>query len=85
MSVIKYLERLKRMDALIRRNATGSPENFADRMNLCRSALMKNLCEMKKMGAPISYCKQRQTYYYKEEKELFIGFIYRSLLKKISS
>jgi hypothetical protein len=75
MSAIKYLERLQRIDAMICRKATGTPEKFAARINICRSALMECLREMKELGAPIAYCKQKQSYYYKEEKRLFIGFV----------
>jgi hypothetical protein len=79
MSFLKYLQRLERIDYLIRRKATGTPEEFASRMNLCRSALMGYIREMKKLGAPIAYCKQRQSYYYEEEKQLFFGFIKNQL------
>ncbi|TGE12630.1 hypothetical protein [Hymenobacter elongatus] len=75
MSVIKYLGRLEQIDALISRKATGTPDEFADRLNLCRSALMHCIKEMKELGAPIAYCKQQQSYYYKENKRLFIGFV----------
>jgi hypothetical protein len=71
---LKYLHRIKRIDELIQRKSTGTPEEFASRMNLCRSALMEYLREMKELGAPIAYCKRRQSYYYEEEKQLFIGF-----------
>jgi predicted DNA-binding transcriptional regulator YafY len=70
MSFLKYLQRLERIDYLIRRKATGTPEEFAIQMNLSRSALMEYIREMKEIGAPIVYCRQRQSYYYKEEKQL---------------
>jgi hypothetical protein len=82
MSFLKYLHRLERIDGLIRRKATGTPEEFAERLGLCRSALMEYIREMKELGAPIAYCKQRQSYYYEEEKQLFIGFTSNRLSEK---
>ncbi|MEQ9403260.1 MAG: hypothetical protein RIM99_06745 [Cyclobacteriaceae bacterium] len=79
MPITKYLNRLERMDALIRRKSTGAPEQFAEKMNMSRSALMRNLAELKKLEAPIEYDSYRQTYYYSEEVELNFGF------KKISA
>lgn len=60
---------------MICRKATGPPDRFAARINICRSALMQTIKEMKELGAPIAYCKQRQSYYYQDDKHLFIGFI----------
>jgi hypothetical protein len=82
MSFLKYLRRLERIDDLIRRKATGTPEEFAERLGLCRSALMEYLREMKEIGAPIAYCRHRESYYYEEEKELFIGFAKNRLAKE---
>lgn len=36
---------------------------------------MDYLRELREMGAPISYCKRRESYIYREEKQLFIGFV----------
>jgi hypothetical protein len=82
MSFLKYLHRLERIDDLIRRKATGNPKEFANKMSLCRSALMGYIREMKELGAPIAYCRRRESYYYEEEKELFIGFAKNRLAKE---
>lgn len=73
MSLLKYVERLKRMDDLIRRKATGTPEEFARRLGLGKSVLMDELRELKELGAVVTYCKERQSYYYKEDFVLKIG------------
>lgn len=74
MSFLRYLHRLRRMDDLIRRKATGPPEEFARRLGLGRSALMDHLREMRELGAKISYCRARQSYYYKQPIRLVISF-----------
>jgi ribosomal protein S25 len=73
MSLLKYIERLKRMDDLIRRKATGTPDEFASRLGLGKSVLMDELRELKELGAEITYCKQRKSYYYTQDFVLQIG------------
>lgn len=67
------------MDDLIRRKATGSPEQFAEKMGMDRSTLMRYLSELKKLDAPIYFDPIKQSYYYEEEVYLELGF------KKIST
>lgn len=64
MALIKYIQRLKRIDDLIERKATGGPNEFAKKLNLSRSVLLGYLQEMKKLGFPIKFCKNRNSYYY---------------------
>ena len=73
MSIIKYLDRIKRMDDLIRRKATGTPDEFAERLDLSRSALMKYLKLLKEINAPLEYDQYRRTYYYVFPCKLKIG------------
>ncbi|NOS94486.1 MAG: HTH domain-containing protein [Cyclobacteriaceae bacterium] len=70
MSLLKYIERARRMDDLIRRRATGGSEEFARRLGISRSVLMENLKDLKEMGAPIQFCETTRTYYYKSEYHL---------------
>jgi len=74
MPIIKYLDRLKRMDALIRRRATGSSEQFAGKIGLSRSALIRHLSDLKKLGGPVYYDPLRRSYCYEEEVCLEFGF-----------
>lgn len=74
MPIIKYFDRLKRMDDLIRRRATGSPEQFAQKMGMDRSTLMRYLSELKMLDAPIYFDPIKQSYYYEEEVCLELGF-----------
>lgn len=74
MAIIKYLERLKRMDDLIRRKATGSSEEFARKMGLSRSSLMDYIKSLKELNAPIGYDHFLNSYYYLIPCKLKIGF-----------
>ena len=73
MSLLKYVERLKRIDDLIRRKATGTPEEFASRLGVGKTILMEELRELKQLGADVHYCKVRQSYCYNSEFVLKIG------------
>lgn len=64
MSLLKYIDRLKRMDDLIRRKGTGTPNEFAEKLGISKSMLMINLSELKEMGALLTYDTINQTYVY---------------------
>jgi GTP-sensing pleiotropic transcriptional regulator CodY len=49
MSLLKSIERLQRIDYLIRKEATGTSDEFAEKVGICRSMLMENLREMKEL------------------------------------
>lgn len=81
MSLLKYIERLKRMDDLIRRKATGCADEFASKLGISKSQLYDELKEMKELGAPIEYCPTRKSYIYSAEASL--TFTFRSDFKQI--
>lgn len=74
MSLLKYIERLKRMDDLISRRATGTPDEFAEKLGISKSMLMINLSEFKEMGALVKYDPLSQSYYYYATCVLKVGF-----------
>jgi predicted DNA-binding transcriptional regulator YafY len=74
MSLLKYIDRLKRMDDLIRRKATGTPEEFSQKLNVSRSQLLQDLKELKELGAPVDFCRLTQSYYYTRECHVSLNF-----------
>ncbi len=78
---MKYVDRLRRMDDLIRRKATGCASDFARKLGISRSMLMENLREMKELGAQICYCTRTCSYYYVNEFNLLIGDTSKNKLK----
>lgn len=68
------LNRLQRIDYLIRRKGTGTLLELGERLGLSRTSTYEYLKLMKEFGAPIKYCKHRQTYYYDEEGTFLICF-----------
>ncbi len=70
MSLNQQLQLLKRLHELIRRKATGTPEQLAARLEMSRANMYRYLEELKTFGAPVKYCKFRRCYYYEEPFEL---------------
>ena len=64
MSLSTYLERLRYVDDLIRRKATGDTSALAKKLNLSRSHTLHFLHEMKEAGFPIKFSKSCNSYYY---------------------
>lgn len=74
MSLLKYVERLRRIDDLIRRRATGSAKEFSEKMHVSESQLFLELKEMKELGAPIDYSPSTRSYYYVKNCRLVLDF-----------
>ena len=76
MAFNAYVTHVRRLTALIRLKATGSPVALAKRLKISRSklfALIKSLRE--DFDAPIFYDRKRQSYCFEQDGEFFIGFL----------
>jgi hypothetical protein len=60
------------MDLLISMMATGTPEEFAEKMGMKRSTLFESLQEMRAIGVDIKYSFVRQSYYYADNRRIKI-------------
>ena len=74
MNLTKYLARFDRLHHLIRKKATGSPAELALKLGLSERAVFEYIRAMRDMGAPISFCAYRRTYYYEHEVQFYMGF-----------
>ncbi|MFK7920399.1 MAG: HTH domain-containing protein [Bacteroidia bacterium] len=75
MSLRNNVRLLERLDYLVKLKATGNPASLARRLDMSVSTLYRYLNDLKELGAPISYCKLRKTFFYEEEGRMFMGFI----------
>ena len=66
MSLIDRLQHPERMDALIRRKATGNPRQLADRFGVSPRSVANILDELRQLGAEIEYCRYRNSYFYRQ-------------------
>jgi predicted DNA-binding transcriptional regulator YafY len=74
MSIINKIERIERMHKLINFKRTGSPQHFASKMGVSQSMLYLLIKEIKELGAPVVYCRYRESYEYLYPVEFKIGF-----------
>jgi predicted DNA-binding transcriptional regulator YafY len=72
MSMLKYVEKLRRIDLLIARRSTGTPREFADKLEIKRSTLFQYLQEMREMGVDIRYSHLLRSYYYADGNRIAI-------------
>jgi hypothetical protein len=71
----KQFRRILAFDELIRRKATGSPEDMAQRFDISVSLVKKIIrCMREILNAPIAYNRIRQSYIYTKEGALKFGF-----------
>jgi len=74
MAIYDNINRLQRIDNLIRMQATGSPETLARKLGISVRMLYNDISTMKLLGAPILYNQNNCTYYYAEEGKTYFGF-----------
>ena len=69
------LNKIERMDMLIRRNATGTPTAFAIKMGMSNRSLHNYINFMRvQLRAPIKYSSTMQSYHYTENGRFRIGW-----------
>jgi predicted DNA-binding transcriptional regulator YafY len=75
MPTKRFIERLQRIDYFIRTISTGTPKEFAEKLNLSERQLYKYLKNLKELGVPIKYSKRRNSYYYSDNGFFAVKFI----------
>lgn len=73
MRFIKQVERLQKLNKLIRQKNTGTPDELAERLGLKRSQLYEVIELLKTHGAPIEYSRKMCTFYYSKDFDLEIN------------
>ena len=69
MQLFETIDRAERMHGLIKREATGDPQRFADKLRLRRRQFFNVLSALKDLGAEIRYDRNRCTYFYANDFE----------------
>ena len=66
MAIQEIMNRIERIDQLIRMKATGSPEELASRLDISKRQVYRYLEMIKNQGKEIHYEPLRRSYTYKE-------------------
>lgn len=76
MALYDYLNRIERLDVLIRQKRTGSPQELAGKLGISERWLYIFLDELKtELNCPIKYDRRRRSYVYKLPGKISIGFV----------
>ncbi|PHS54112.1 MAG: DNA-binding protein [Lutibacter sp.] len=81
MKTQKQLNRLQKIHQYIKVANTGSPNEFANKLNLSESQLYNILDDLKIKGFPISYSRKLNSYIYNEDCELEIIYSVKLLTR----
>ena len=75
MALYNYLNRIERMDYLIRSKCTGSPKELAKKLNISERWLYIFLDELRtELDCPIRYDRKLRSYIYEKPGRVTIGF-----------
>jgi predicted DNA-binding transcriptional regulator YafY len=75
MSFRILIDRLAHIDGLIYRRATGTPDQMAQKLGICRATWYEWLDQLQHdLGLPIAYNPELQTYHYTRPGRLVIRF-----------
>ena len=69
--LIEKLYQFEHVHTLIRLKGTGTPEEFAKKLEVSKRSLERIIQEMRDIGLPIVYDTERHTYYYEREVKFF--------------
>lgn len=79
----KMVDKLNRIDQLIRLKATGQPHELAGRLEISPSTLYEYIDIMRNvLSAPIRYCHIQRSYVYEKDGKVYIGFKNKQNLDK---
>lgn len=79
----EIIDRLSRLDHLIRIKGTGTPAQLAERLNLSERSIYDYINFMKGLGCPIRFDSYRESYFYEEEGFFVIAFFPKSKLQPL--
>ncbi len=74
MNITGQLQRIQKINRMIKSARTGSPKEFAGELGISESHFYRYIVELQEMGAPILYSRARRTYYYKNNSELSLSY-----------
>jgi len=67
MHFLDQFKLLERIHSCIKRKGTGTPEQLANRLDISRASVFRQIKLLKELGAKISYCPHRESYVYEEK------------------
>lgn len=75
MKFDKQMDAIDRLHNLIKRKATGTPEQLSEKFEVSVGTIKNWINILKDRNLPVKYCRDKQTYYYEYEVELRIFWV----------
>jgi len=75
MNTNYYLSMIKQIDQLARMQATGTPDQLANKLHISKRTLHNYISELKNIGLPITYSRDLQSYIYTKEGMFVVEFM----------
>ena len=72
MKFFTFLDRIDKINRLVKNGNTGSPGEFASKLGVSRTSLYELIDELRSRGAPIVYSKSTKTFFYREPFDISI-------------
>ena len=72
MTFMEQIQALERLHELIKRKATGTPEQLSERFGVSLGTIHNLIKTLRSKDLPILYCRERQTYYYEYEVDIIV-------------
>ena len=72
MTFMEQIAALERLHELIKRKATGTPEQLAEKFDVSLGTINNFIKTLRNKDLPINYCRERQTYYYEYEVDVIV-------------
>lgn len=82
MKAIEQLERIQQIIKLIKLEKTGTPEEFANHLQISKRRLYDHLDNFRDMGAQIDYSKLRNTYTFSNGHEVELKYSFKLISKE---
>ena len=81
MKTIKQLEQLRKAHQLIKQENTGTPSEFANKLNISNRQIYNITDYLKEIDAPIEYNRKTETYYYTTTFDLLVNVSVQVLIE----
>lgn len=65
-----YIHRMSRLQYEIKKKHTGNADQLAQKLNISRRTLFKDIEYLRDRGASIKYCRFRKTFFFEKDFEL---------------
>ena len=77
MKVLEQIERINRLNEMIKMRRTGTPDQLAKKLKISTSMVFKIMDELKAREVPVAYSRQCGTYYYTRDFSIRIMMDFR--------